>query len=310
MTVSTRESGAPRIAVIGTGTMGTAMTGRLLHAGHGVDVWSRHVESTQPVADAGATAHADVTDAVASADIVLTMLPNAEVTASVMLDDAAVDAMKPGAIWVQMATIGVAFTEQLATRVNGRRPDVTYVDAPVSGSRGPAESGTLLILASGPTSVAATLEPLFSAIGRKTMWLGAAGAGSRMKLILNTWLAFQTEGAAESASLAVVLGVEPGSLIEALNGNALASPYALAKLHKMVEQDFRPDFSIDLALKDLDLVRDEAGPDAAPVASAIARRWQQLVEHGSSGLDVSAAVRDLGRSGVTATVVNDDGVAR
>jgi len=254
--------------------------------------------------DAGATAHADVTDAVRAADVVVTMLPNADVTATVMLDDAAVDAMKPDAIWVQMATIGVTVTEQLAARISDRRPDVTYVDAPVSGSRGPAESGDLLILASGPAFAASKLERVFSVLGRKTMWLGTAGAGSRMKLILNTWLAFQTEGAAESASLAEVLGVEAGSLLEALEGNALASPYALAKLAKMLERDFRPDFSIDLALKDLELVRDEAGPAAAPVATAIAQRWRQLVEHDSSGLDVSAAGRDLGRSGVAAAAAD------
>ena len=115
-----------------------------------------------------------------------------------------------------------------------------------------------------------------------------------MKLILNTWLAFQTEGAAEAASLAGVLGVEPASLTEALRDNALASPYALAKLNKIVAQDFRPEFSIDLALKDLDLVRTEAGAAAAPIAVAIAERWRELVQHGSSGLDVSAAGRGLG----------------
>jgi 3-hydroxyisobutyrate dehydrogenase len=115
-----------------------------------------------------------------------------------------------------------------------------------------------------------------------------------MKLILNTWLAFQTEGAAEAASLAEVLGVEPGSLLAALGDNPLASPYALSKLAKMLERDFRPEFSIDLALKDLDLVGTDAGPAAAPVAGAIAARWRELVASGSSGLDVSAAGRGLG----------------
>jgi len=289
--------------------MGTAMAVRLLQAGHLVDAWSRHASSTATVVDAGATAHADVTDAVRSADVVVTMLPNTDVTASVMLDEEALDVMKPGAIWAQMATIGVAPTEQFVARVAARRPDVTYVDAPVSGSRGPAQSGELLILASGPVSAAATLEPVFSVLGRKTMWLGAAGAGSRMKLVLNTWLAFQTEGAAECASLADVLGVASASLVEALDGNALASPYALAKLARMVEHDFSPDFSIDLALKDLELVRDEVGAAAAPVAAAIAQRWRQLVDNGSSGLDVSAAARDLGRSGVTAAEADGDEVA-
>jgi 3-hydroxyisobutyrate dehydrogenase len=125
------------------------------------------------------------------------------------------------------------------------------------------------------------------------MWLGPVGAGSRMKLILNTWLAFQAEGAAESLSLATRLHTEPSLLVEALRDNALASPYALAKLEKMIDADFRPEFSIDWALKDLELVGADAGTDAAPVASVIADRWHSLVENGSSGLDVSAASRGL-----------------
>ena len=114
-----------------------------------------------------------------------------------------------------------------------------------------------------------------------------------MKLILNTWLAFQTEGAAESLSLATRLQTEPSLLLEALRDNALASPYAVAKLEKMIDADFRPDFSLDWALKDLELVGADAGTDAAPVASVIAERWHSLVENGSSGLDVSAASRGL-----------------
>lgn len=294
MTPLHTASDSARVAVIGTGTMGAAMAARLLGAGHAVDVWSRHLDSTGPLVGAGATAYADVADAVRIADVVVSMLPTADITTSVMLDDQGLEEMQRGAIWVQMATIGVAATEQLAGHTHARRPDVTYVDAPVSGSRSPAESGQLLILASGPEAAASRLEPVFGVLGRKTMWLGPAGAGSRMKLILNTWLAFQTEGAAEAASLAEVLGVEPGSLLAALGDNPLASPYALSKLAKMLERDFRPEFSIDLALKDLDLVGTEAGPAAAPVAGAIAARWRELVASGSSGLDVSAAGRGLG----------------
>lgn len=284
--------------------MGTAMATRLLGAGHAVNVWSRHVQSTTRTVDAGAIAYPDSTDAVREADIVVTMLPNADVTASVMFADATVDAMKSGSIWVQMATIGVTATERMTARLGTLRPDIFYVDAPVSGSRGPAESGTLLILASGDSATASRLEPVFEVLGRKTLWLGAAGAGSRMKLVLNTWLAFQTEAAAECASLAEELGVEPSALFEALNGNPLASPYAVAKLSKMVDKDFSPDFSIDLALKDLELARDETSSGVAPIAAVIAQRWRQLVEHDSSGLDVSAAVRDLphrASSGIPAT---------
>ncbi|MGO9559576.1 MAG: NAD(P)-dependent oxidoreductase [Acidimicrobiales bacterium] len=285
-----------RVAVIGTGTMGTAMGSRLLAANMEVHGWSRHLESTQTLVGLGATGTAEVADAVADADVVLTMLPTADVTIEVMFDAAGIDAMRPGAIWLQMATIGVNGTERVHSLARARRPDVTFVDAPVSGSRGPAESGHLLILASGPKSAAALLEPVLGVLGRRTIWLGSVGGGSRMKLILNTWLAFQTESAAESASLARRLGVDPYSLVDALSDNPLASEYALTKLDRILKGDFRPDFSLDLALKDLELVEADAGADAAPIAGRIADRWRDLVQSGSSGLDVSAAGRGLGEA--------------
>ncbi len=193
-----------------------------------------------------------------------------------------------------MATIGVSATLSLYDKARERRPDVGFVDAPVSGSREPAEAGQLLILAGGPDSVRPLLESVFDAIGKKTLWLGPVGAGSRMKLVLNTWLAFQTECAAEAASLAKRLQVDPLRLVEALRENPLASPYAMSKLDRILRGDFHPDFSLDWALKDLELVGADAGTDAAPIAAAIAQRWRTLVENGSSGLDVSAAGRGLG----------------
>jgi 3-hydroxyisobutyrate dehydrogenase len=282
--------------VIGIGTMGAAMTGRLLSAGIEVDVWSRNPDASKVLVDLGATAHDEASEAVASANVVVTMLPTVDSIEEVMFDRAVVDAMGPNATWVQMATIGVAATERFAQQCALRRPDVTFVDAPVSGSREPAESGELLILASGAEDAHAPLEPIFSAIGRRTMWLGAVGAGSAMKLILNTWLAFQVEGAAECSALAEAFGVDPESVFDALGDSPLASRYALAKLRRMVDDDLRADFSLEWALKDLDLVASDGGTIAAPVAGAIAERWRDLVEGGSGRLDVSAARRGLGPS--------------
>jgi 3-hydroxyisobutyrate dehydrogenase len=221
------------------------------------------------------------------------MLPTADITEEVMVGGGVLGAMPPKSIWVQMATIGAEATERLSIQTRTRRPSVTFVDAPVSGSRDPAEKGQLLILASGPPRAAAVLEPVFAALGRATLWLGPAGAGSRMKLVLNTWLAFQVEGAAEVAALAAQLGVAASGLMDALRGNPLASPYALGKLAKMFEQDDHADFSLDLALKDLDLATSEAGASVAPLAAGIAERWRGLVRNGSSGLDVSAARKGL-----------------
>jgi 3-hydroxyisobutyrate dehydrogenase len=206
--------------------------------------------------------------------------------------------MRPNTTWAQMATIGVAATEQLHAETEARRPDVIFVDAPVSGSREPAESGELLILASGAEPASGMLEPVFDALGKRTMWLGPVGAGGRMKLLVNTWLAFQTEGAAESAALAEHFGIDPRLLLDALHDNSLASGYALAKLNRMVVEDYRADFALDWALKDLDRVAFDAGVAADPIAVAIADRWRDLVQYGgASGLDVSAARLGLGSSG-------------
>ena len=290
---SSKKQPMPRVAVIGTGTMGTAMALRLLGAGIGVDVWSRHAASMMPLVAAGASAYDEAPDAVKRADVVITMLPTGEITTEVMIDGQVLGAMPPKSVWVQMATIGAEAAERLATETRIRRPSVAFVDAPVSGSREPAEKGQLLILASGPSRARDVLEPVFGALGRATLWLGPAGAGSRMKLVLNTWLAFQVEGAAEVASLAAQLGVPAPELMGALRGNPLASPYALAKLAKMFAQDDHADFSLDLALKDLDLATSEAGAGVVPLAGAIAERWRELVRNGSSGLDVSAARNGL-----------------
>jgi 3-hydroxyisobutyrate dehydrogenase len=286
----------PRVAVVGTGTMGAAMATRLLARNYHVDVWSRTLSSTESLVGLGASGHEDVREAVATADVVLTMLPNADITVEVMFKSRGLEAMKHNAVWVQMATIGANETQSIADLVVKRRADVTFIDAPVSGSRGPAESGQLLILASGEGSRVPILQSVFDVLAKQTMWLGSVGAGSRMKLILNTWLAFQIEGAAEAASLARRLNVEPSTLLEALHDSPLVSPYALAKLERIIQRDFAPDFSLDWALKDLELVGENAGADAAPIAAAIAQRWRTLVEHGASGLDVSAAGLGLDNS--------------
>ena len=123
-------------------------------------------------------------------------------------DGPGLDAMRPDSVWVRMATVGVAATARLAAQARARRPDVDFVDAPVSGSREPAETGRLLILASGSQAVVRWLEPVFAALGRRTMSLGPVGAGSKMKLVLNTLLAFETEAAAEVSALAQRLDVD------------------------------------------------------------------------------------------------------
>ena len=124
------------------------------------------------------------------------MVPDRDAVASVAGDQGMLAALPAGAIWVQMGTIGVAATDEFAALTAARRPDVTFVDAPVSGSKGPAERGELLVLASGPPAALERLAPVFAAVGRRTIRMGDAGRGTRLKLVLNTWVAFLMEGLA------------------------------------------------------------------------------------------------------------------
>jgi 3-hydroxyisobutyrate dehydrogenase len=279
----------PRVAVLGTGIMGAAMARRLLAASVRTTVWDRSPSVTAPLREAGAQVASTPDDAVKNAAIVITMLPTADVVNDVVFDGKVTDAFRHGAVWAQMGTIGPDATIELAGRLSSLRPDVMLVDAPVSGSKGPAESGQLLVLASGPTEAQAILEPAFSAIGRKTVWLGEAGEGSRMKLVVNAYMSALIEGVAEALELADRLGVDSSKLAEAIEGGPLDAPIADAKLHKMERGDFAPEFPLEWALKDVDLALATAGEAGLPMLAALSHQWRAVVAAGHGREDVSAA---------------------
>jgi 3-hydroxyisobutyrate dehydrogenase len=283
------EPGQDPVAVLGTGIMGSAMARNLVRAGLRTTVWDRSPSATAPLSEAGAVAAASPEEAVRDARLVITMLPTAAVVESVIFGDGVAEAFTRGAVWAQMGTIGVAATAGVAGRLGQLRPDVMFVDAPVSGSKAPAEAGQLLILASGPAEAEAIAGPPFSAIGRQTLWLGPAGQGSRMKLVVNAYMSILIEGVAEALELAGQLGIDDGQLAEAIEGGPLDAPIADAKLHKMARGDFAPEFPLEWALKDVDLAIAAAGHDTLPVLAALSRQWRAAVDAGHGREDVSAA---------------------
>jgi 3-hydroxyisobutyrate dehydrogenase len=274
-------------AVLGTGIMGSAMARNLVAAGLGTTVWDRSEQVTAPLAAAGAVVAATPPQAVQDARVVITMLPAADAVESVMFAGGAAQALAHGAVWAQMGTIGVTATTAIADRLGRLRPDVLFVDAPVSGSKGPAEAGQLLILASGPPAAKAAADPVFSVIGRKTVWLGQAGQGSRMKLAVNAYMSVLIEGVAEALELASRMGLDPAALAEAIEGGPLDAPIADAKLHKMQTGDFAPEFPLEWALKDVDLAIADAG--RLPLLGALSQQWAVAVRAGHGREDVSAA---------------------
>jgi 3-hydroxyisobutyrate dehydrogenase len=281
------------VAVLGIGIMGSAMARNLVAAGLRTTVWDRSPEATAPLADAGALVAASPQDAVRDAAVVITMLPTADAVDSVMSAQV-LPAFPRGAAWAQMGTIGIEATAGLDDMMRRHRPDVLFVDAPVSGSKGPAEAGQLLILASGPAAAEAIVAPAFSAIGRKTVWLGQAGQGTRMKLVVNAYLSFLIEGVAEALELGSQLGVDPAGLAAAIEGGPLDAPLADAKLHKIIRGDFTPEFPLEWALKDVDLAIAAAGGARLPMLEALSGQWRAAVEAGYGRDDVSAARLALG----------------
>lgn len=140
----------PHVAVLGAGTMGAGIALPLLEKGFVVNVWNRTPGPAASLAERGAIVRARPANAVDNAEVVITMLTDADAVMNVMLGRSTLEAMRSNATWAQMATIGVEATGRIAGEVRLRRPDVSFADAPVSGSREPAGNGRLLVLASGP----------------------------------------------------------------------------------------------------------------------------------------------------------------
>jgi 3-hydroxyisobutyrate dehydrogenase len=226
---------------------------------------------------------------VRDADVVITMLPTADAVESVIFDSGVAGAFADRCVWAQMGTIGIESTRRIRDRLAEQRPDVMFVDAPVSGSKGPAEQGQLLILASGPAAAADRVGPVFDILGRKTVWLGEAGQGSVVKLIVNAYMSILIEGVAETMELADRLGIGHQEVAEAIEGGPLDAPIADAKLHKMDRADYAAEFPLEWALKDVDLAISAAGDAAPPLLAALSGQWHAAVAAGHGRQDISAA---------------------
>jgi len=287
------------VAVLGIGAMGRGMAASALRAGIPTIVWNRSMEAARDLAELGAEVAGTAAGAARRAAVVVTMVTDADAVISVARDQGMLAALAPGAIWAQMSTIGVAGTERVAAMVGSERPDVVLLDAPVSGSKEPAERGQLTIFASGPGEARARAAPLFDALGQRTIWVGAAGAGTRLKLVNNTWLAFATEAVAASVALANRLGLETGTVADALGGGPLVSAWQAAKLHRIADGEFSAEFALSLAVKDVHLALEAAGGGRFAVLAVLAGEWQRAVDQGLGEQDLTVVTRLLEQQGGT-----------
>jgi 3-hydroxyisobutyrate dehydrogenase len=283
----------PKLAVLGLGTMGRAMAASAIRNGIPTVVWNRDLDVARRLVDQGAEFADSVADAVKGVDMVITMVTDAKAVISIAVDGGMLEALPAEVVWAQMSTIGVEGTASVNSIVERQRPDVVFLDAPVSGSKVPAEQGKLTVFASGSERARPTAEPVFAAIGQRTLWLGAVGAGTRIKLVNNTLLAFGAEGLANSLALAHQLGIDTRTVLEAFEGGPLVSPWMAGKLPRLRDGDYSAEFPLNLALKDVHLALEEAGEDRFPVLASIAGEWDEIVKRGLGNEDVTVVTRSL-----------------
>jgi 3-hydroxyisobutyrate dehydrogenase len=289
------------VAVLGAGgTMGFAMARNLARAGHQVRAWNRSQEKAEPLGDEGAQVLGTAAEAVEGAEVILTMLADGDAVIECMTGEngALSGQVADDAMWLQMSTVGEEATERCAELA--REHELEFVDSPVLGTKQPAEEGTLVILASGPDHVHERLARVLDAVGQRTMWVGSAGNGTKLKLATNSWLLAIVEGAAETLALAEGMGIDPQLVLDAVDGGPLDMPYLKLKGKAMLRREFEPSFTLKLATKDAGLVEAAArahGLDL-PVVQAIRRRMQEAVpEHGDE--DLSATFLTSASKGAT-----------
>jgi 3-hydroxyisobutyrate dehydrogenase len=275
-----------RVAVLGTGTMGAPMAVNVAAAGMDVRAWNRTAEKAQGLD--GVEPAGSVGEAVDGAELVVTMLSDGAAVEEIAGD--LLESIGDDAVWLQMSTIGLEAHERLEKRAAER--GVAFVDAPVVGTKQPAEQGQLTLLASGPADARERAKPLFDAVGANTIELGEAGEGTRLKLVINSWLVSLVAGLAETIAFAEAIGVDPKVFLDTIDGGPTGPPYAALKGGAMIKREFPAAFSLSLTRKDAGLVLDaarEAGFDP-PLVETIAGVLDRAIEKGHGDDDMAAAI--------------------
>ena len=282
------------VAVLGTGIMGAGMARSLIRAGLDVTVWNRSADKARPLQHDGARVAEDVASAVSGADAVLTMLFDAEAVAAVM--EQALPAVNRSALWIQTSTVGLDGTARLAELADLH--GVGFIDAPVLGTRKPAEDGALTVLAAGPQTLRGAAAPVLDAIGSRVVWVGEhAGDGHRLKLVANSWVLSVVAATAQAISMARDLGLDPQSFLDVIAGGPLDCAYTQLKGKAMIAEDFPPAFPLAGAAKDTALIAEAmraAGTDDR-LMSALHQKFQAAADAGHDAEDMAAVIHAFHR---------------
>ncbi|GAA2794118.1 NAD(P)-dependent oxidoreductase [Saccharopolyspora taberi] len=278
------------VAVLGTGIIGAAVARNLARAGFDVRVWNRTRSKAEPLTEDGAVVADTPADAVRGAGFVLTALNDGPRVLEAVR--AAAPGLAEGTVWAQLSTVGVDAVAPLADFA--AEHGLVFIDAPVQGTRQPAEQGQLVVMASGPESVRDAVAPVFDVIGRKTVWVaddGAGAASSRLKLALMSWAFVLTHGAAEALAIARGLGVDPQDFLEVVTGGPTDNPYLQAKGAAILADDYTTSFAVTNAEKDSRLIVEAAEQAGVKADLAVAglERFRRAAAAGHGDKDMAAS---------------------
>jgi 3-hydroxyisobutyrate dehydrogenase len=287
--------------------MGSAMARNAARAGLTVRAWSRPLRDAKRLSRGGIVVASTAAAASAESELVVTMVPDAKAIESFSSGpDGFLDAMAPDAIWVQCSTVGVTPAYRLIDLAGAH--GVRIVDAPVLGSREPAERGELVILASGDEHAIARCARLFDAVARRVLELGPAGNGSRMKMVTNAWIVSAVAGVADSMALSEALGLDGRTFLEAIHGTAIDMGYAQIKGEMMAARSYPVQMTLANAIKDARLVLAAARAQRLPARTiaAAAELMDAAASRGWAAHDMAAAFQGA----VAAAGTTDPGETR
>lgn len=277
------------LGFLGTGIMGTAMAHRLLDAGYELRVWNRTPSKLKPLLDKGARAENTPREVAEHSGITLAMLADPEAAHSVFFgEDGVCQAMAPEKSYIDLSTVDPHTPQQIAEAVEDKGG--RFLEAPVSGSKKPAEDGTLVVLAGGNSKLYSEAEKIFSVIAKKSFYLGEAGRGAQMKLVVNMVMGSMMTAFSEGLALAEESGLDPEQLIDVLQNGALANPMFQIKGPNMLKEDYTVNFPLKHMQKDMRLavaLGDESGQPLFAAASAN-EQFKRALAAGSGDLDFSA----------------------
>jgi 3-hydroxyisobutyrate dehydrogenase len=255
-----------KITWIGLGNMGIPMVRNLAKSGYSVTAYNR----TKKDIDLGNVNRVDnVNEAINGADVLFIMVSDGSAVLDILFGVNEVGKhLKKGAIVVNMSTIGVDETKEIADRL--QKYDVNYVDAPVSGSVKPAENATLVVLAGGDADTFAKVAPMLEKMGKSVHHLGPVGSGAAMKLLVNGFLGVTVEAASECAVMAEQSGLSREKFLNVLSETAVWSPILAAKKSMWLEDQYDPAFALKHQTKDLGLAAGFAAQTGVSVPTILA----------------------------------------